>query len=53
MIHFLDTHHTNACKSFSSLVNLKRLDALWTLEVGLVEKFAVVEMGGTAGRGKL
>ena len=26
---------------------------VWTLEVGLVEKFAVVEMGGTAGRGKL
>ena len=26
---------------------------VWTLEVGLVEKFAVVEMGRTAGRGKL
>ena len=37
----------------SSLVNVKRLDAVWMLEVGLVEWFAVVEMGGTAGRGKL
>ena len=37
----------------SSLANLKRLDELWMLEVGLVEKFAVVEMGGTAGHGKL
>ena len=37
----------------SSLANFKRLDAVWTLEVGLFEWFAVLEMGGTAGRGKL
>ena len=33
-------------RNFYSLANLKCLDAVWTLEVGLVEKFAVVEMDG-------
>ena len=40
-------------ESSSFLANLKCLDAVWTLEVGLVEWFAVVEMGETAGHGEL
>ena len=40
-------------ESSSSLANLERSDAVWKLEVGLVEWFAGVEIGGTAGHGKL